>query len=142
MINATLLAQWCQEIVSGTDQAPEFKVSPGTSVIIPELQYPDNLGLVTMMSGSGTEMEGATRKPAFQLKIRGLLPYYDEIALQADMIDRQLMSGPWGALWGTWINSVDHVGGEPAPDVDDASAQRVVFTCAYIVREILQGATR
>lgn len=143
MIDAKMLADWCTGITAGMDQAPTFKVNPG-SVTIPENQFPENLGMITMMAGSGTEMDGSVRKPAFQVKIRGLDNYYSEVAAQADAVDRALMFGPWGALWGTWIDSVEHVGGEPAPDVDDASAKRIVFVCVYIVREILlpTGATQ
>lgn len=138
MIRAQDLADWCASQVSLMEQAPSFAVGP----VVPELEFPDNLGIITMMPGAGTEMDDVVRRPAFQVKVRGLLDYYDQIAEQANTIDLALMRGPWGALWNTWIMSIEHVGGEPAPSVDDAVAKRITFDCVYIVREILQGANQ
>jgi hypothetical protein len=137
VIDVNQLVDWCAGLVSQFDQAPVGKRGP----VVPELEFPDNMLVITMMSGSATEMEDAVRKPAFQVKVRGLLEYYDQVAAQANTIDQALMVGPWGALWGTWINSIQHVGGEPAPAVDDAAAKRITFDCTYIVREILEGAS-
>jgi hypothetical protein len=138
VIDAQSLTDWCGEQVAGFDMAPIAKRGP----VVPQIEYPDNMVIVTMMAGSSTEMDDVVRRPAFQVKVRGLWEYYDSIALWANTIDLALMSGPWGSLWGTWVNSIEHVGGEPAPTVDNVSAKRITFDCVYIVREILQGANQ
>lgn len=134
MIDAQALVNWCGALVSEVDQAPQAALGP----MRPELEFPDNLVLVTMLSGSGTEMEGVVRRPAFQVSVRGLFPYYSQLQAQANTIDLALMFGNWPLnLWGTRILTAEHVGGEPAPRMDDMQSQRVVFDCSYIVREIL-----
>lgn len=134
-LDYSLLAAWLTAQVAALSPPITFVVGPE----LPETEFPDILGFVTPMPGMPPEMEGVVRRPAFQVRLRTLVPYVSQALIQANAIDQALIFGDTaGPLWGTRIMSVENAGGEPVPLLEDGPNQRVSVVCTYIVREILQ----
>lgn len=134
MIDPVLMALWLSALLSGQPQAPNFAVGPNR----PELEFPDNLGIVTPMPGPGSGTEGLIDFPVFQIRIRGLTPYYAQLANQANMVDQALVFGLYPAnIWGSRILTVGRPGSGPVPVNEDPTNQRISFMCNYLVTEAI-----
>lgn len=134
MIDAKLLALWLSALLTGQPQAPSFAVGP----MRPELEFPDNLGIVTPMPGPGSGTEGLLDFPVFQIRVRGLQPYYGQLANQANMVDQALVFGLYPAnIWGTRILAVTRSGSGPVPIDEDSVNQRISFMCNYLATEAI-----
>lgn len=140
MINPTLMLEWLEgQLVDvlaqeGMPDWGGWYLGPD----LPDLEFPETLGIYTPTAGAGEEAEGIVQLPGFQLRIRGIYEQTAQLLTLADAIDRALMFTAAGALWGTQIISVERTGGMFAPLVDDPRNKRVSVVCTYIVRDVIQ----
>lgn len=134
MIDPDLMALWLSAVLTGQPQAPTFAVGPDR----PELEFPDNLGIVTPMPGPSSSTEGLIDYPVFQIRIRGLAPYRFQLANQANMVDQYLLFGVYPAnIWGSRILAVARSGSGPVPIAEDEVNQRISYMCNYVVTEAI-----
>lgn len=134
MIDPVLMAMWATAVLQGQPQAPRFEVGPPR----PELEFPDNLGMITPMPGPGSTTEGLIDLPVFQIRVRGLAPYLLQLANQANILDQALVFGVYPAnIWGTRILAVTRSGSGPVPINEDEANQRISYLCNYLVTEAI-----
>lgn len=95
---------------------------------------PDEIGVVTPVSGAGLQLDGIADTPGFQLRVRGAQNdpgSAERLALEAD---RRILAAPTPVMVGTTrLVSVTRQGGRPAPmspRPDDGG--RTEYVCTYL----------
>jgi hypothetical protein len=97
-------------------------------------EMPDMHGVVTGLPGSGLSREGTFYVPAFQLTIRGKQRVFTTPHDKAMEVDRLLLKGDYPHdLWGDRVLSCTWTGGGPAPVQNIDNANRVTYTCTYLL---------
>lgn len=91
---------------------------------------PEPFVVLTPYGGSGLIVDGALESQSWQVRVVGRQMDYGSAEDMATAIDLAFISWMSDYLFGTWITSIQRVGGAPSPlMVDDAD--RTHFTCNY-----------
>jgi hypothetical protein len=126
------LIAWLASLGIGSGLAVDVPVFPGPW--LPKM--PDELAVVTPISGPGEWLDGSGDVAGFQLRIRGrqditgLSASGEANALAAD---RLILTAPLPALvGGVHLLPLQRSGGRPAPLPDPDGGDRLSFTCTYL----------
>lgn len=129
MIDYDLLIQWLNAVP--TELGHRFIEGPRQ----PEFQLEDQVGMVTPQPGPGLTLDGLANVASFELKITAREHKQGALRRTAFALDSALLWGPsQGAIWGTRVQYVDRIGGEPNKTQEDEH-DRVAYSCSYIVHE-------
>lgn len=132
MIAITPLVAWFEALALPV----EFKFFPGPRV--PEFGKGDRIGVVTPLAGPGETLEGIGENSSFQVALIGREHAAADLQAAAFQVDSLLLFGDYPAdLWGTFVQSVSRVGGQPSPIQEDEH-DRVRYVCSYIAHETVE----
>ena len=130
MIDYDLMIAWLNAVP--TELGHQFVLGPRQ----PEFQLADKVGLVTPQQGPGLTMDGLANVPSFELKVTAREYQHMPLRRTAFALDKALLFGAYPAtLWGTRVQYVDRIGGEPGSFPEDEH-DRVAYLCGYIVHEM------
>lgn len=130
MIDLEALVAWFSAV--NTDLAYTFVAGPR----VPEFGNADVLGVVTPLEGPGLTLDGLASVASFQVRMIGREYQHTRVRKSAFQVDDALLFGvnlP-DQLWGTRIQYIDRLGGEPAP-VQEDELDRVAYLCSYVAHE-------
>jgi hypothetical protein len=130
MLSSKLLAEWLTAKTQTMPLPLVFEVGPDVS----EYLVNDKSGVITVVSGFGSEMEDLVDRPVFQVRVRAREHQLDELEQTAQLLDRVLCREAGGqAIWGTWVIAVARTGPGPTALQEDTSERRA-FACNYFAR--------
>lgn len=129
MIDYDLLVEWLNAVPS--ELGHQFVLGPRQ----PEFHLADKVGLVTPQPGPGLTLDGLGNVPSFELKLTAREYQHMPLRRTAFAFDKALLFVSAGALWGTRVQYVDRIGGEPGSFSED-DHDRVAYVCSYVVHEM------
>lgn len=129
MIDLDDLVTWLTAVPTELDYS--FRKGPRQ----PEFGQADLVALVTPLEGPGLTLDGLGSVSSFQIKL--VAREHQETACRKSAFqidDALLFSDTPGDLWGTWIQYVNRLGGEPA-SLEEDEHDRIAYVCSYVAHE-------
>jgi hypothetical protein len=115
----------------GYDSLPDFEPGPGDPDTVQKISA-GTMVIITIGSGAGLAVEGATDRPNVQLRVIGDQgDFYSAERLAFD-IDKGMNALQAQRVEGVWVVTVYRLGGGPAVLLQD-DADRWHYTCNYII---------
>lgn len=130
MIDFGSLATWLSAVPTALDY--DFVVGPRQ----PEFYRGDLVAVVSPQPGPGLTLDGLGHVPSFEIRLVAREHRRLDLYRSGHQIDKALLFADCPAnLWGTRVQYVDRLGGEPALQQED-ELDRVLCLCSYIVHEM------